>query len=291
MSNPFDLLGNDVEDSTSEILVTKELTRNSGSSKKSDVNPRADKSKAKKRTPSPNQANENALKTKNINNKIDPAQTSNQKQRTNNRAKFDKHNKSGKTDSSKKVKKGWGDDKKEGDFEKQAEQDAKLDEAVDAVETLEGEEAASAEPKEPVVPKKSLAEYLAEQQAAQNALNTTNATKANVEAVENATKLEKDLIQDTVGSNKKQPRTKNLKTKEFLEFDITFQDSVPSGARDNRQRREGNNNNNRERKPFGGRDNRPRREGNNNKNTKSENKQGGNVAQFAKKELNFPSLA
>ncbi|KAL6941470.1 hypothetical protein ACO0RG_002601 [Hanseniaspora osmophila] len=290
MSNPFDLLGNDVEDSTSEILVTKELTRNSGSSKKSDVNPKADKSKAKKRTPSPNQANENALKTKNINNKIDPAATANQKQRSNNKSKFDKHNKSGKTDSSKKVKKGWGDDKKEGEFEKEAEQDAKLDETVDAVETLESEEATSTEPKEPTVPKKSLAEYLAEQQKAQNALNSKNATKASVESVEHATKLEKDLIEDTVGSNKKQPRSKNLKTKEYLEFDITFQDSVPTGARDNnnRQRREGNNN--RERKPFGGKDNRQRKEGNN-KNTKPENKQGANVAQFAKKELNFPSLA
>ncbi|KAG7192264.1 uncharacterized protein KQ657_001982 [Scheffersomyces spartinae] len=220
--NLYALLGNDVEgDEPAALSPVKELVKKNTSSKKADVPPpSADPAKANKNRKQAT-GNDAAFKNK-VNNKSvsAPASTPNK----HSKKPFDKHSRTGKTDSKKKVKQGWGDDNKELKYETEA--------AADAVEELEEQsETAVAD----VAPKKSLQDYFSELQAKQAELTTVKAVRKANEGAEDkwgaSEKIEKSQDEFFSSSVSKKVRQKNQKEKKFLEINATFADQAPA-ARD-----------------------------------------------------------
>ncbi|CDK29761.1 unnamed protein product [Kuraishia capsulata CBS 1993] len=210
MNNLFVLLGNDEEGP--ELLATKEVVKKSTSSKKADVPPpSADKSRAKKKAPL--KGNEGAIKVKNENDKVSaPAST----ERRTQKSKLTRQQ-TGKTDSARKEKAGWGDDADE------------LDDEL-AGEKIAEEDAEEAE--EEAVPAKSLEEYLAEVKLAQESLGGTTRAVRQVETDAEKTEIKAQEEFAPATASKKQ-REKARKVKNIVEFDAVFADEVPpprSGA-------------------------------------------------------------
>ncbi|CUS24063.1 LAQU0S13e02454g1_1 [Lachancea quebecensis] len=218
MSNPFDLLGNDVEDANVVApLPPKEIVKKNTSSKKADVPPpSADPSKAKNR-PKPT-GNEGALRNrdngrKNNRTRDAPAETAGAKRSSHAvRRATDRQSRSGKVDTEKRVRQGWGDDKKELTDEAAAELDAQAEiEADKATEET------------PAVNKKSLQDYLNE--VNNNSLNKTPAPKKSVDQLEDAELLVKKEEVYAEPTKVKNVKSKQLKSKQYLDFDVSFADS------------------------------------------------------------------
>ncbi|XBW36257.1 hypothetical protein QEN19_001849 [Hanseniaspora menglaensis] len=142
--NPFLKLGNDVEDS--EILITKEnIKTNVKNHKKEDVHPKADATKATGKKSGKLESNNNRSKEAQVGQST--------KAKGSGKERSDKHSKSGKVDTQKKIRQGWGDSK--------TEIDAELD--VEASKSSGSEETESAEVEEstPSVPTISMEAFLA----------------------------------------------------------------------------------------------------------------------------------
>lgn len=241
-ANPFDLLGNDVEDADVVVSPPKEIVKKNTSSKKADVPPpSANPAKANKNRPRPS-GNDAALKDKTAgrtNNRSKDIPESSKTKKTNQRKTTDRHSRTGKVDTQKKVNQGWGDDKKE----LSAEAEGELDAQAEAEADKEAEAEAG-------VAKMSLQDYL--QQQASGSLNKTPEVKK-VEALNNAELFNKETEVLAEATKVKNVRSKPQKTKEFLNFDATFVDSNP------RPKRDFDNKNNRR----GGRGGKPTRGGRN----------------------------
>lgn len=217
--------------------------KNNTSSKKSDVPPpSADPAKAKKK--SKTSGNEAALKSK-INNKDVSAPSSTPSKHY--KKPFDRHSRSGKTDSGKKIKQSWGQ-KSAADLEVDAEAeglDAEVDGEAEQAEVVDN------------TPKKSLQDYFAELELKQKELGGAKKVRAANEGSEskwaNAEKIEKTQ-QDYVGSTvAKKAKAKAPKEKKFLEIDAKFADSQPAPRGDFGARRGGNRGGNRGRGETRGR--------------------------------------
>ena len=223
MSNPFDLLGNDVEDSAIVAPPTREIVKNYTSSKKADVPPpNANPARANKNRPRPT-GNEAAIRDKAAGrekNRSRDVPASSTARRQNIRRQTDRHSRTGKTDSEKKVKQGWGDDKKEAEFEAEAEADAKTE-----IATSETKEEV-AEP--PVDNRMTLEAYLASQQPTN--LNKVSESRT-INKLEYAQVVVKEQEVYVPATKVKTVKSKQLKTKKFLDFDATFPDSHPRGRR------------------------------------------------------------
>ncbi|SCU93939.1 LADA_0G05666g1_1 [Lachancea dasiensis] len=218
MSNPFDLLGNDVEDATVVApQPPKEIVKKTTSSKKSDVPPpSADPSKANKNRPKPT-GNEAAYKDKtggrkNNKSKDAPAETSGAKRASHAaRRSTDRQSRTGKVDTDKRVRQGWGDNKNEVSEEAAAEVDAQAEIEADKAE----EEA-------PVSNKKSLQDYLDE--VNKNEFNKTPARKT-VDQLDDAELLVKKEEVYAEPTKVKTLKSKQLKSKQYLDFNVSFADS------------------------------------------------------------------
>lgn len=157
--NPFLQLGNDVEDS--EILVTQEnIKTNTKNHKKEDVHPKSDISKATGKKSNKLEANNNRA--------VSPVQGQRSQGKGSAKDRQDKHSKSGKTDSNKKIRQGWGDAKTE----------------IDAELDVEAERAESAEAEEPKIPTISLDDFLATKQNTVVSRRANKAAPAPVASVE-----------------------------------------------------------------------------------------------------------
>lgn len=128
--------------------------------------------------------------------------------------KTDRQNKSGKTDSSKKVKQAGWTPNAEGELE------AEVEGAEDAEEEL-------AEDAEPKQVKKSFQDYLKEQEAAAPAVTAPTRTVEAVNEEDIIVKEQESFIQATKTKNLK---SKTLKTKTYLDFDATFSDELPKST-------------------------------------------------------------
>ncbi|CCD26966.1 Stm1p NDAI_0J00740 [Naumovozyma dairenensis CBS 421] len=245
-TNPFDLLGNDVEDPSAVVppVVIKEIVKNTTSSKKTDTPPKsADPSKARKNRPRAS-GNEGAIKDKSAgrykNKSKDVPSSAATNSRDKSRRATDRHSRSGKADTEKKVNQGWGDNNKELSTEIAAEADAAAE--IEADKEVAEEDAGSQ--------KMSLQDYL--KSSANTELNKVPEPTKNINKLEGAelfVKKEEDYVPATKTKNVK---SKQLKTKNFLDFSATFSDSLPQqkGGRKNfngkGDRRGGKSNNNRQ---------------------------------------------
>ncbi|AQZ15870.1 STM1 (YLR150W) [Zygosaccharomyces parabailii] len=217
--NPFDLLGNDVEDPN--VLPPKaprEIVKANTSSKKQDVPPpSADPSRARPRPKLT--GNEAAIreKTRERNKHRDPPLDTKPKHP---KAKYsDRQSRSARTDSHKKEVQGWGDNaKREMEAEEEGERDAKAQEAADA----EVDEKTQNTPA-----KMTLQDYLNEVSSS-NPLNKKAEAKkvAPLEDAQLYVKEDEVLVEPTKVKNVK---GKQLKSKEYLEFDAKFVDSGRPG--------------------------------------------------------------
>lgn len=219
--NPFDLLGNDVEDATVVVAPPKEIVKKNTSSKKADVPPpSADPARANKNRPKPT-GNEAAFKDKAAGRKTNRSKAAPEgnPKRSNVRKATDRHSRTGKVDSEKKVKQAWGDDNKEQDDEEAAAKDAAAELAADQEASEEGSN------------KKSLKDYLEE--VSKNDLNKTPASKKTVEKFNDAELFVKEQEVFAEPTKVKPLKSKQLKTKQFLNFDATFSDDLPKPRRTN----------------------------------------------------------
>ena len=203
-----------MDEPTTATGPIREVVRNTGSSKKADVAPpSADPAKAKKKS-TKTTGNDNAAKTKNNNNSVaGPSSTASSRPKKS----FDRHSKSGKTDSAKKFKQGWGNGD---DSRALVEEEAAADDAKAELD---------AEASEPKVAAKSLADYFAEQASTSGQFAAKATRAANQGAEEkwsNAETIEKPQEQYIAGSSSKKLRSKQLKEKKFLDFEATFSDSA-----------------------------------------------------------------
>lgn len=247
-SNPFDLLGNDVEDADVVVSPPKEIVRNTTSSKKADVPPpSADPARANKNRPRAT-GNDAALKDKSAgrqNNRGKEAPESSRTKKTSQRKATDRHSRTGKVDTPKKVTQGWGDDKTEVAAEAEGELDAQAEAAADnEVEAATG------------VAQMSLQDYLQKKSA--DSLNKVPEAKK-VEALNNAELFVKETEVLAEATKVKNIKSKQQKAKEYLNFDAVYVDSNP------RQRKDFDNNKNRR----GGRGGKSTRGGRNNARTES----------------------
>lgn len=209
----YALLGNDVEDDV-PAPAPKEIVKKTTSSKKADVPPpSADPAKAKKNSGKKVTGNDAAYKNKNNNKSTaGPSATPSKHQKKS----FDRHSRTGKTDSKKKVRQGWGgDDKQELEDEAAA--------AADAAAELEADNVA------PSQATKSLQEYLAELQKAEAQLEGRKpAREANQGAEDKWTaseKIEKVSVPLVESQYEKKYKQKVTKVKKYLDFDAVFGDS------------------------------------------------------------------
>ena len=230
MSNPFDLLGNDVEDPTQVVVPPKEIVKTSTSSKKQDVPPpSANPARANKNRSKPASGNEGAIRNKDTgrrSNKNRPVSGSATAKRDNSRRLTDRHSRSGKTDSGKKIRQGWGDDKKELEAEVAGEADAEAEIEADAEEASNG------------VKQMSLDDYLKSTQDASH-LNRVVDVKP-VEQIEGTELFVKEEEEYVPATKVKTLKSKQLKVKKFLEFDATFQDAQrPKRSFDRKNHRRG----------------------------------------------------
>lgn len=193
--------------------MPKEIVKKSTSSKKSDIAPpSADPAMAKKNK-KPLTSNEAAFKEK-VNNKSVDAPAGGPKRE---KKSFDRHSRSGKTDTKKKISQGWGDDRREADDEAAGLADANA-------------ELANENKEEPAVPAgKSLKEYLAEQEQSLASFIKTATRKANEGAedkwnsFEKIEKETKDFVEATHG---KRVRQRAAKEKKLLNFTSTFGEDI-----------------------------------------------------------------
>lgn len=219
----YALLGNDVEDEdAAPAPIPREIVKKTTSSKKADVAPAsADPAKAKKNKKQAT-GNEAALKNKNANKDVSAPSSTPSKHV---KKPFDRHSRTGKTDSKKKIRQGWG-----GDDNRELEDEANA--VGDALAELNADAHAGA-PAAPAA--KSLQEYLAELQKAENDLEGRKpARKANEGAEEkwNANeKIEKETSSFHEGTYVKKIKQKAAKEKKFLEFDSVFSDEAPKPAK------------------------------------------------------------
>lgn len=212
-TNPFDLLGNDVEDTNVQPpKPPKEIVKKNTSSKKQDVPPpSADPSRANKNRPKPT-GNEAAIRdrTREKNKRRDvPADTKPKHPKS---KAGDRHSRADRNDTHKKDVQGWGEGaNREAEAEMKGEQDAQNDEAED-----------SEEAKQDTPPKMSLQDYL--NAAANNDLNKKPEVKkaAPIEDAELMVKQDEVLVEPT---KVKSVKGKQQKTKEFLDFDAKFVDT------------------------------------------------------------------
>ena len=217
----YDLLGNDVEeDNAAANLPIKEVVKKNTSSKKSDVPPAsADPAKAKKK--SKPTGNEGALKNKNNNKDVPPPQSTATKHQ---KKPFDRHSRTGKTDSNKKIKQGWGNS-----------ESRELEGEVEGTEDAEADLIEEAEEEVDTTPKKSLQEYLAEQEQKQKELDgAKKLRKANGGAEQkwnSEEKIEKTQEAYFASTHQKKAKSKAPKEKVFLEFDAVFADEQPQSSR------------------------------------------------------------
>lgn len=209
-----------MEDDTTPAPAPKEIVRNTGSSKKADVPPAsADPSKAKKKAKVT--GNEGALKNK-VNNKTVPGPSATPSKHS--KKSFDRHSRSGKTDSAKKLKQGWGSDDKRDVDESAAAADAEA-EAEDEANTVD---------ESPAVQKKSLQDYFAELALKKDEFASKTVRKANQGAEdkwtesETITKDQEAFIQPTQG---KKLKSKAPKEKKFLDIDAKFADETSSAPK------------------------------------------------------------
>lgn len=221
----FHLLGNDVEDDTIPPLLTREVVKNSGSSKKADVPPpSADPTKAKKKAKV--SGNEGALKTKPNNKDVAaPLETPSKHYKK----PLDRHSRSGKTDSAKKIKQSWGsDDKRELVDERDA--------LADANEEVDADSVAAAAETSLEAQKKSLQDYFAE-------LELQKAELANKRATRTVAPLDGEVIakeQETYinPTQAKKVKSKVQKEKKFLDIQAKFSDdahAAPERSHDSRK--------------------------------------------------------
>lgn len=212
-------MGNDVEDDTVRApAMPKEHVKQTTSSKKADVPPpSADPARARKNK-KPVTGNEAALKNK-TNNKSTPGPASTPAKHE--KKSNDRHSRSGKADTKKKVRQGWGDDKKELDYETKAEADA----------TAELEAEASEKAAAPAG--KSLQEYLAEKAQAPVVGGTKPIRQANEGAEDkwSGEKIEKEQVAFIEGQSSKKIRQKPVKEKKFLDFNAVFSDNAHGNSR------------------------------------------------------------
>jgi len=245
--NLFAVLGDDVEEPVA-ATPKADVVRKSTSSKKSDEAPAKANAKPS-RKPQPT-GNEAALKDKNVGRQVNrskgddsvkpsPAAVAAARKSTG-PARPDRHSQTGKTDTEKKVTKGWGDNRKKLQDEAAGETIAKED-AVDAAD--ESEAAGNVEIDE-VDNTKTLDEYFAE-------LNTQNASLNNIsrsarkpndgadDKWKNASELkhEDETAQLLEASKAKTLRQKNRKEKQILEANLTF--ASPRSERSERPERSG----------------------------------------------------
>ncbi|EGW31586.1 uncharacterized protein SPAPADRAFT_62202 [Spathaspora passalidarum NRRL Y-27907] len=218
--NLYDLLGNDVEDeNAAPQLPSKVVVKPNTSSKKADAAPAsADPAKAKKNKSKPS-GNEGAFKNKNDNKDVAAPQSTASKHY---KKPFDRHSRTGKTDSKKKFKQGWGEDAQrvvEGEAE--GTEDAAAELAAEATE----EEA------EPAAPQKTLQEYLAELEAKKQELEGNKKLRQANEGAESKwsgeEKIEKQQEVFFESTTTKKSKSKAHKEKVFLEVDATFADEQP----------------------------------------------------------------
>lgn len=153
-------------------------TKPNKSTKKEDKNPKADPSKARPKKKDPN-GNNAAFKDKNAgraaNKKVPVGESATAKHHRRDRGvKDDRHSKSGKVDTQKRVQSGWGSTKNEEADEEAAEADAKREEADEAAEAGEDEAA-------PVV--LTIEEYLAARE--ENSVNTKGVPRQPNEGADN----------------------------------------------------------------------------------------------------------
>jgi hypothetical protein len=217
--NLYDLLGNDVEEDVAPAGPTREVVKKNTSSKKADVAPAsADPAKAKKKKPVT--GNEAALKNK-FNNKDVAAPQSTATKHT--KKPFDRHSRTGKTDSKKKLQQGWGQsDKRELEGEVEGTEDA---EAELQAEAEEGAEAADA------TPKKSLQEYLAELELQKQELDGAKKLREANEGAESKwtaeEKIEKQEEVFFASTHVKKSKAKAQKERVFLDIEASFADEQP----------------------------------------------------------------
>lgn len=214
--NLYALLGNDVEDDSAPASLPKEIVKATTSSKKADVPPpSADPAKARKNKKAPT-GNDAALKNK-TDNKSTPGPAATPSKHS--KKPFDRHSRSGKTDSKKQVKQAWGDDKKELEDEARAEADAAAELAAEAEENPSGPAA------------KSLQDYLAELQEKEAALGGARVVRKANEGAEAkwtaAEKIEKEQASYVAPSATKKSKQKAPKEKKFLDFSAVFADETP----------------------------------------------------------------
>lgn len=211
--NLYALLGNDVEDDV-PAPAPKEIVKKTTSSKKADVPPpSADPAKAKKSSGKKVTGNDAAFKNKN-NNKAAPAPSSTPSKHP--KKSFDRHSRTGKTDSKKKVRQGWG-----GDDKQELEDEAAG--AADAVAELEVEGAA------PTPATKSLQEYLAELQKAEAQLEGRKPAREANEGSEDKWTSSEEIRKVSVplveSQHEKKVKQKVTKVKKYLDFNAVFGDS------------------------------------------------------------------
>lgn len=229
MSNPFDLLGNDIEDPNQEVIIPRELVKKNTSSKKADVPPPSANPSRSKGPRSKPTGNDGALKDKNAgrkNNKSRNVSGNATAKRDNSRKQSDRHSRTGKTDSDKKLRQTWGDDNKELDDETAAKADA------DAQIEADNEETAKASNK------MTLDQYLQGQDSTEEAAPEVS---RKVEAIEGAELFVKQEEEYVPATKVKTIKSKQLKTKQFLDFDATFNDNTqrPKRTFDRNNRRGG----------------------------------------------------
>ncbi|AEY98667.1 FAGL151Wp [Eremothecium gossypii FDAG1] len=224
MSNPFDLLGNDVEDATVVVSPPKELVKKTTSSKKADVPPpSADPSRAKNNRPKPT-GNEAAFRDKQAGrsqNKSKDAPAPG-KPAKDSRKTFDRHSRTGKTDSAKKIKQAWGDNEKEQADEEAGAAVAEAELAADAAEEEQATAAAV-----------TLEAYLEQQNSDLNKAPVAR----KVEKFDDAELFVKKQEVFMEATKVKNVKTKHLKAKQFLEFDGT--ESFAPKSRDQRDNKRG----------------------------------------------------
>lgn len=210
----FALLGNDVEDdNVAPAPLPKEKVRLTTSSKKADVPPAsADPARAKKNKKTTT-GNEAAIKGKADNKNVAaPSSTPSKHQKKS----FDRHSRTGKTDSQKKIRQGWGgDDKRELEDETAA--------AGDAIAELEEDNAP------PTAAAKSLQDYYAELQKAENELGGRKPARKANEGAEDKWAANEVIVKKTEAyvesTSVRKQKQKAAKEKKFLDFSAVFADS------------------------------------------------------------------
>ncbi|GMG20805.1 unnamed protein product [Ambrosiozyma monospora] len=213
------LWGNDVSDDEAEapILSTREVVKPQASHKKADVNPRADKTKAKKFGKKPVTGNEAGSKFSNKNRDVEGPRSTFRKGSKD--KKFDRHSRTGRSETGKSQHNKLGD---EAESQIEAEADAEAEIEEDEVE----------EEEQPVLT--SAADYfsqLEQQQAQFGSKPKAAAINAKLLKAEKIVKEREEFIPATAV---KKTRTKAKKEKIYVDADIkvaSSSDRPPRGDR------------------------------------------------------------